>query len=423
MGEPNHEPPQRVNPLSRELDDVHAVRGRVRALAAIFGLFLAQQVPLTLAAVLAPAVYRKLGLPLEQFALFSIPLIPPATRWLWAPVVDRHFGRRSWIAGCTALAVLLYLGLAATAPTLETLHGFVALLTLISVVMATQDVAVDGYVVEALRKGEQAAGSRLRLAATEAGQLIAIGGLMLLYQTAGWATAVSVSALVLAVFTLPALLQEAPPRSPVGPGVLSAAFRRPDMQAILLVAAATAFPAGIASAIVGPFLVDKGLSIGSIGVALGLASSVAPVLSAFTLSPWLTRGRTLSQSVLRVIPFSACAPLGLFSLALWPGPDAMVVAAAVFVGSFLAAPGLILIYQARLGWTARASAGTEFSLQESVVYLSRNVLTAAVAGPFAALFGWPTLFAANAILAAGSLVILARMVPSIEALVATRDAV
>lgn len=422
MAEPNHEPAPSVKAMSPDRPDVYAGRGRIRALGAIFGLFLAQQVPLTLAAVLAPAVYRKLGLPLEQFALFSIPLIPPATRWLWAPLVDRHFGRRAWIAGCTALAVLLYLALALMAPTLEGLPAFVALLTLISVVMATQDVAVDGYVVEALRKGEQAAGSRLRLAATEAGQLIAIAGLMLLYQRAGWTAAVSVSAAVLATFTLPALIQAPPPRSPVATGILSSAIRRPDMQAILLVAAVTAFPAGVASAIIGPFLVDKGLSIGSIGVALGLASSVAPVLSAFTLSPWLTRGRTLSEAVWRVLPFSACAPLGLFTLALWPRPDALIVALAVFVGAFLAAPGLILIYQARLGWTARASAGTEFSLQESMVYLARNVLTGAVAGPFAALFGWPLLFATNALIAAGSLLVLARMVPRIEALVAARDA-
>jgi hypothetical protein len=399
------------------LPQSHALRLR---LAVVAGLFMAQQIPSALTSILGPAVFRKLGLPLESLPIFSLPLLPTATRWLWAPWVDRHFTRRGWIAACTGLGALLYAVLALVVPSIDGLALFITLTTVIALVMATQDIAVDAYVVESMGDGEAAAFSRVRLLATETGQLVAIAGLMLLYKAAGWTVAVGTAALLLALCTLPALWLGDPPRRRTAVPALGPTLARRDMQMVLLLVAATAFPAGIAPAIIAPFLVDKGLGIGQIGVALGLASSVAPIFSALVLAPVLIGQRRLNAAAWRVLPAAALAPAGLLALALWPQPGVWAVAITVFAGAFLAAPGFILIYAARLAWTSRSAAGTEFTLQESVHFLSRNVLTGLVAGPLAALIGWPGLFALNMALAGAAMLLLARHGDGVAALVGER---
>ncbi|MEM6708498.1 MAG: MFS transporter [Pseudomonadota bacterium] len=362
----------------------------------------ANTIPRTLVGLLLPAIYRKQGLGLEWFWLFSLPLLVIPARVLWAPWVDRlgsdAFGRRkSWILPCTIIAVLTYLGLGFIPPTLEHLGLLVALLLLVNLALATQEIAVDAYVVEALHPEERGVGATARILAEETGQLLAIAGLMLLYQLAGWQVAISSAGLLFLVLTAPVLARPEVPvnrASTIARASLRDFLARRENLAIVAVIGAAALAPGLVSAIISPFLVDMGFAIGEIGIVLGLSSSLGPIIAGLTLVPWLRRGRSLIQAArlqLLLVPLPSLLFLGL---ALTQQSSAALVGAVIFVSSFVSTPALVLVYTARLGWASNEQAATDFTTQEAVYVLFRSLLPGAVAGPFAALAGWPGFFMA-----------------------------
>jgi MFS family permease len=144
--------------------DVFRDRDTFWRFAAILGLQMGQVFPAAFFGLILTAIYREKGLSLDMFWVFTLPAVPNWLRPLWAPVVDRigsdRFGRRkSWILPCTTLGALAYLAVGFFEPELAHLWFIIGLLTLKSVVMATQDIAVDAYTVEHLSDRERAAGA------------------------------------------------------------------------------------------------------------------------------------------------------------------------------------------------------------------------------------------------------------------------
>ncbi len=370
-------------------------------LTLLAALAMAQTIPVTVATTLAPAIYRELGLPLEMFAAFSLPMIVSAMRWLWAPLVDRHgaerLGRRkSWMWPALGAAALAYGAIAFIEPSLERFWVMIAALALAQFAIATLDIAYDGYTIEHLHPHERGLGATYRMVATEAGQLIALAGFLSLYDAAGWSAAIGGAALVMTALALPVLLRPERPVQAVRRdhrASLVNFLRRPENARVAAIMISAGFARGLAPAMIGAFLVDKGLAIGQIGLALGLASSLGPILAGATYAPWLARrfGIKRMGAVMLVL-----APLGagaFIALALLPNPTVWHVAALIFVATFLTAPTEIVLSAAQFGWSAREQAATDFTAQTSLYLGGRVVLAAAIAGPLAAIVGWPGFFA------------------------------
>lgn len=78
-----------------------------RQLVIITGLYVAQAIPLYLVAAAFPPILRERGADLALIGGFGLLMAPWALKWLWAPVVDRYFTRKTWIVGAQGLTLVL----------------------------------------------------------------------------------------------------------------------------------------------------------------------------------------------------------------------------------------------------------------------------------------------------------------------------
>lgn len=154
-------------------------------------LYFAQGLPFGFQATALPLYLLELGLSKTEIGLLGALALPWSLKVFWAPLVDRfgsaRFGRRkSWI-------VPMQLSLAATCVvaalfplTAETLTLFLALILLMNLFAATQDIAVDGLAVDLLSKKELGAGNAAQVVGYKLGMIVGGGLLVSLAARAGW---------------------------------------------------------------------------------------------------------------------------------------------------------------------------------------------------------------------------------------------
>ena len=243
---------------------------------------MAQTFPYYLVNSTVPTLFRAEGLELTDFWAFSILTIPAWAKFLWAPYVDRigsdRFGRRlSWILPSASLVAVLYVAMALIAPSMETLFAIVALFALITIFFSTYEIAADAYVVENLRDDEKGSGSGAVWFGKEVGQIMGLAGLLFVADVYGWRAAFLSAAGLFAVLNLIALSRKEQPvrprqtdhRATVWGYVKQRVNRR-----ILLLTFAFSFAVQIPSAIIGPFLSSKGLTLSEVGATIGIAASL-----------------------------------------------------------------------------------------------------------------------------------------------------
>lgn len=393
------------------------------------GLTFAQEVPGALSGVLGTSVFRSAGASLDQLALFALPQIPEALRWLWAPAVDNRRGgplgaRRSWIVACAALAMLVYLSAAALPATAATLVLVVAMLTLAQAVKAVEAVAVDAYTIESI--GPVAEAGRAGAAGAvflgkELGQLFSLLGLGLVIKFFGWGTALVLAGVLMFTVSMSVMLRPEPAlpaAAAARPGTASFRqyFRHMRWQRLLTVVFFANFSRALFVAVFGAFLVDKGLSVAQIGIVAGGANTAGAVAAAVAMVPLLKRWGT-RRALARSIALSLLAVPAVVWLGASDKPSVLQVVGVVLWLTLTTAPITITLLMARLGWTSEGQTGTDFTIQSSA-YLMGFVVALAVAGPIAQRVGWPLFFALQAGLMLTSSILFYAWLPRIEADVA-----
>lgn len=124
-----------------------------------------------------PVYFRLHGVSLTQIGLLSLIGLAWTLKWMWAPAVDLWGERRTWIVGCQ---VLLSLGILCSVFLDPTHIGILTwlLLFLLAFGSATQDVAIDAYSIQLLKRKELGPGNGIRVM-TYRIALIVSGGLFL----------------------------------------------------------------------------------------------------------------------------------------------------------------------------------------------------------------------------------------------------
>ena len=201
-------------PLVRSLES-RTHLGRMSSASLVLAALLAFLT--VIVALLLPVIYREQGLSLDMWWVFTIPMIPTWLRPLWAPFVDRtgsrSFGmRRSWFIPCTSMGALAYMGMTLFEPTVENLVVVIALWTLKNSIMTTQDVAIDGYMVENIHDEERPIAAGVLDIARNIGMFVSWVGIAWLYDAYGWTIAMLVASLLLIACSLPGILRPEPPR-------------------------------------------------------------------------------------------------------------------------------------------------------------------------------------------------------------------
>jgi predicted MFS family arabinose efflux permease len=165
---------------------------------------------------------------------------------------------------------------------------------------------------------------------------------------------------------------------------------------ILVLVFGVAFALQMPSAVIGPFLSSKGLTLSEIGATIGIAASLGAGVS-LAIASFAIRRVGVKRLAYWLIPVGLLAAPAFLWLAQSQGPTVPLVIGAIFWGALCTAPLRMVFYAARLGWTSTAQAGTDFTLQQSVWFLGHASAMAA-GGLLAAQIGWFWFFVLNAFL-------------------------
>jgi PAT family beta-lactamase induction signal transducer AmpG len=152
-------------------DDARAAHPAVWATTSYF----AEGVPYTVVTSLAPALFVELGTSLKAIGLAALFHLPWNLKFLWGPWVDRYETKRRWLVGTEVLLTAALVALALVAESANMLAAICALFVLLAFLSATQDIAIDGFYLQALDARGQARFVGPRTMAYRAAML-AIGG-------------------------------------------------------------------------------------------------------------------------------------------------------------------------------------------------------------------------------------------------------
>lgn len=367
----------------------------VRKLGLLAALYLAQGLPFGFFSQALPAMLRQQGVSLEGIGLTSLLALPWGLKFLWAPLVDRHGGgaragrRRAWILPLQAASILLLLALAAADPGAH-LPWILGGILLINLLAATQDIATDGLAVTILSERERGLGNGVQVAGYRLGMIVGGGALLILFDRLGWPLIFLSMAALLALATLPILLFREPEPAAPPPRIglipsLRGFLGRPGAAAWLLAIAAYKAGEHLATAMLKPLMIDRGLDLEQIGWLIGTAGFLASftgALSGGALLGHLGRERALVLfGVLQAISVAAYAliTVGPIDLRLL---YSLTVAEHLFGGMATAALFTRMMDACRL-----QHAGSDYTVQASVVVLATGG-AAAVSGASAAALGY-----------------------------------
>src|SRR5262245_16928433 len=180
---------QDAGELDRTMAVVPAIRGW-RLFGMLSALYFAQGLPSGLIAKALPPLLREQGVSLSVIGFTSFLALPWALKFVWAPLVDRYGSRKRWllVLNCLAMALMLLVASRDFAAWVDTLPLFLAVLFVMNLVSATQDIATDGYAVVTLKPEWRGLGNSIQVVGYKLGMVIGSGVLLWLVVRHGWRT-------------------------------------------------------------------------------------------------------------------------------------------------------------------------------------------------------------------------------------------
>jgi MFS family permease len=296
-------------------------------LTLLASMYLCQAIPLGYVFGSLPVIMRQQHMSLKSIGLLFVLHLPWALKFLHASWVDRTWlpalgRRRTWIFPLQWLGACLLL-LAGGFPPETRFPAMFATLLGLNVVMATNDIAVDGYATDMLAPHERAWGNTVQASARYVGMMLGGGLMLFLHSTMGWAFLCRTLAAAVLVLSLPVVLHReiAPRRSGQGTDITrggALAFLRQGevLRLLVVLVAPTAF-AFSCFQMRPPLLVDLGLDSRTMGELLmryaypaGLAGTVASGWLLHRLGPRVFLRAFGAVVVAAALYAAACARAG-----------------------------------------------------------------------------------------------------------------
>jgi len=414
--------------------DVFRDRATFFKFVAIMGLQMGQVFPAAFFGLMLTAVYREKGLPLDMFWVFMIPAIPTWLRPLWAPLVDgvgiRRLGlRKTWFIPCTLFGAAAYLSLALYQPEIESLAIIIAILTVKTTFMTTQDIAIDGYMVENLSDAERGVGAAVMDIARNVAQFTSWAGVAWVYGTYGWPAAVTLSASLLIVFSIPGIVRREPPPPPQAerrrargerPSLLKL-FRRPDARVVVPLIAAFSFAGALIPSLYIAYLVDVGFTVKQIGPLILAPATLFGTVIGSSFTVWFLNRYGYKTTIL----LSAFLMIPTVVPIIWMGslenPSLLIVFLVTLNGIILPSFMGVAMAASRLKWSSKTQAATDYTAY-IVVATASGSLALGVGGVMAEHLGWTVYFSISGALVTACCFLFHGLFDRIEALVDARDA-
>jgi PAT family beta-lactamase induction signal transducer AmpG len=406
-----------------------------RRLAAVALQSFASGLPLGLVWITIPTWMAQAGVDIRVIGLFTLAQAPWSFKFLWSPLMDRYrppvMGKkRGWIFLAQVALSILTLGLAGVAGHPQAVWVVGALTLALGLAAATQDIAIDAYAVEVLRREEQGAAVGARTAMYRAAMFVseglaitlasrfdlALGALRLAHWDGSWPRVY----VLLAACWLPLMWVTA--RSPEPetalepPSSLRQAFWDPFVgflaqhRALEILAFVVLYKLGdnLTQALTGPFLVQMGFDARDVGVGRSGMAIAATLVGTF-IGGLLTNAIGLGRALWVGGFFQIVSNLG-YAVVAQVGADRPIMYAAVAfeLGSWGLGSGAFGVLLLRL--TQKRFSATQFALLSSLFSIPR-VLAGPPAGLLADALGWRDFFIFTVLTGVPGLVMLSRFVP------------
>ena len=392
----------------------------------------ASGLPLYLLLNLVPAWLRSEGLDLKTIGLFALIQFPYTWKFLWSPLLDRYalplLGRRRGWMFLTQLGLLLSIATLGGFSPQSQLSTIVVLATLLALLSATQDIALDAFRREILSDAELGLGNSVHVNAYRIAGLIPGSLSLILADHLAWDSVFIITAL----FMLPGMAMTLLVREPnvaIVPKTLRAAVVEPFREftgrqgwqsALLILAFIFLYKLGdsLCTALATPFYLDMGYSKSDIGLIAKNAGLWPAVIGGLLGGLWMVKigiNRALwlfgVVQLLAIFGFAWLASLGpqaeigaveRVNLALVIGMEAFGVG--VGTAAFVA-------FIARA--THPAYTATQFALFTSLAAVPRTFANATT-GWLVEGLGWTNFFLLCALIAVPGMVLLLKVAPWAE---------
>jgi PAT family beta-lactamase induction signal transducer AmpG len=394
---------------------------------------------------------RGAGVDLKTIGLLSSVSLPWTLKFLWSPLVDRYAlrwpdRRRSWVL-LTQAALALGFGVLAAyvarALSVDPATGkqaldtaaawWIGLIVLGLVVLsATQDIAIDAYAVEFLRKEEHGPASGLRIMYYRIGMVIAGSLAVFLSDFVPWPWVFGGLGLLFVAFMGLTLAADPPERPAQPPRTLGAAvweplvgfFNRPQAVVIAAFLVFYKFGDNLGGSMVNAFLKDLCFSNKELGLVVKFLGTAATIAGAGVGAALMTRmglGRALW-----IFGFAQAAGNVLYAVTAATHPGAIdihlcggeVISGATRLASYVAIAGeyafqgmgtaALVALVTRL--CEKRYSATQYALLSSLFGLGRW-LGGPPSGWLAERLGWETFFVVAALAAIPGLALLHLIAP------------
>ena len=394
---PGGAPPRKPGALATILEALKSPRT-----AAVSLLAFSSGMPLGLVWIAIPDWLRNSGVDLTIVGLVTLTQAPWTFKVLWAPLMDRWalpwLGRRRGYAALMQIALfVLTLCLAGVGNAAETPFVVLALSLAIACASATQDIAIDAYSVDVLRREEQgvavgASRSIYRVAMHLAGALA--------ITIAGW-TSWPIVCVGLALLYLPMLVvtmkAPEPEEAAHAPKTLREALWLPFLgflgrhRALEILAFVILYKISdnLAVALLRPFLIDKGYDDVERGLILGTVSIVATVIGTLA-GGFLTTAMGLGHALWIFGFLQIFSNVGYIFVDRAPHSVWLMSAAAIFdQGMSGMGTGAFSVLLLRM--TQKRFSATQYALFSSLFGIPR-IVSGPIAGVTVDSIGWEAFF-------------------------------
>ncbi len=262
-------------------------------LALLSSLYAAQGLPFGFFTLALPVLMREAGWSLTAIGLLQLLALPWLLKFLWAPWVDHHGARRTWLLGLQGCSVVAALTLALLDLGSES-RGLLLAVLVFNLLAATQDIVTDGLAVRVLAARERGLANAIQVGAYRLGMILGGGGLLWLWARTNGSTVFAVMAGLLALSTWPvwqmrelppgaALDAMAPPPRPSAGQLALGWWHRalaPGMLTFAALVFCFRFGDQMVSSLITPFVSDQGASKETIALMKGAVGSGASLLGA-----------------------------------------------------------------------------------------------------------------------------------------------
>ncbi|MBB3020026.1 MFS transporter (putative signal transducer) [Microvirga lupini] len=283
---------------------------------------------------------------------------------------------------------------------------------------STVDIACDGHAVESLHQRHHGWANSAQVGGAYLGAAIGSGLFLLLVAQVEWAWAMISMAVLLSLLGLPFLLSPSskPEAARLQRPSVTNALRRVEMRKGLVLAAFYAASQKWGLFMLGPFLIDAGVDLGSLGTINGAGGMIVgfgcAIAGGACVRAWGSRGIMILALILQTVALSG------LGLAAWTGntTQSLLIPLALASSSGIMAIGFVGLYARFMELSDPRQGGVDFTLFQCTDALV-SMIGGVGSGWIAQHFGYGACFGAAAAFTALTLpvvVLLGQRPPSLS---------